>query len=126
MKKIVATDQAPAAVGPYSQAVWAGPLLFISGQIPIKGGNLLQGSIEEQTEVVLSNLKGILSSQGLNLESVIKTTVFLKNINDFSKMNDIYARYFSSLPPARSTVEVSALPKGVAVEIDAVAYKGGA
>src|SRR3989338_8550296 len=124
MKKIVTTDQAPAAVGPYSQAVWAGPLLFISGQIPIKGGNLLQGSIEEQTEVVLSNLKGILSSQGLNLESVIKTTVFLKNINDFSKMNDIYARYFSSLTPARSTVEVSALPKGVAVEIDAVAYKG--
>jgi len=122
MKKIVTTDKAPKAVGPYSQAVWAGSFLFISGQIPLQGNELVQGSIEEQTRVVLTNIQGILSSQSLDMSHVVKTTVFLKNMADFSKMNEIYAHYFSNSLPARATVEVSSLPKGVSIEIDAIAF----
>ena len=123
MKKIIQTDKAPKAIGPYSQGVWAGNLLFISGQIPIdpETGEMIKGDIRQQTERVLQNIKAILESQGLGMEDVIKTTIFLKNMDNFQKVNETYATYFSSQPPARSTVEVARLPKDAEIEIEAVA-----
>jgi 2-iminobutanoate/2-iminopropanoate deaminase len=123
-KKIIATKDAPQAIGPYSQAVVFGNFIFISGQIPIipKSGELILGGIEEQTEQVLKNLEAILKSSHSSLINVLKTTVFITDLNDFGKMNKVYEKFFKDNPPARSTVEVSRLPKEVLVEIEAIAY----
>lgn len=123
-KTIIVTNKAPAPVGPYNQAVRSGGLLFTAGQIPIdaKSGALITGTIEEQTVCVLENLKAIVEAAGSSLDRVVKTTVFLRDMNDFPKMNAVYAEYFpAATAPARSTVQVGRLPKDVAVEIEAVA-----
>ncbi len=123
MKRIIKTKKAPQPIGPYSQAVEAGNLLFVSGQIPInpKTGEVVSGSISEQTRQVLENIKGILEDSGLSLENVVKTTIFLRNIKDFKEMNEVYKTFFKSDHPARATVQ--AVPPGdIAVEIDAIAY----
>lgn len=123
MKEIVKTDKAPGAIGPYSQGVKIGNLIFTSGQIAInpETGKIPE-SIEEQTEQVLENIKEILEAGGSNINNVIKTTVFLKNMNDFEKMNSIYGTYFINEKPARSAIEVSRLPKDVKIEIEAIAH----
>jgi 2-iminobutanoate/2-iminopropanoate deaminase len=125
MKTIVRTVDAPQAIGPYSQAVAASGsrFLFLSGQIPLhpESGELVSGGIKEQTERVLKNLEGVLRAAGATLANVVKTTVFLKNMDDFPAMNEVYGRYFSENPPARSTIEAARLPRGVHVEIEAVA-----
>ena len=122
-KKHVATTQAPTPIGPYSQGVIAGGLLFVSGQIPIDPATdtIVEGSIEVQTEQVLKNLLAILKEAKIGPENVVKTTVFLKDLADFPKMNDVYARYLGKEPPARSTIQAAALPKGVSIEIDLIA-----
>jgi len=122
-KKVIQTEKAPKAIGPYSQAIQAGNLLFISGQIPIDpiAGELVKGEIGQQTMRVLDNIKGILESQGLGTEDVVKATIFLKNMGNFNQVNEVYAAYFPSFPPARSTVEVSRLPRDVEIEIEAIA-----
>ncbi|MBI5818409.1 MAG: RidA family protein [Verrucomicrobia bacterium] len=121
--QIVATDKAPKAVGPYSQAVRAGEFLFCAGQIPLDPatGQLVPGGIQEQTARVLENIKAVLASQGIGLEHVVKTTVFMTNLADFAAMNEVYAKSFPNNPPARSTVQVAALPKGAQVEIEVIA-----
>ncbi len=123
MKKIVSTTEAPAAVGPYSQAVRMGPLLFTAGQIPLdpKTGQLVSEDVGDQTKRVLENLTAVLRAENMNFSNIVKTTVFMTNLGDFQTMNDIYASYFKDAPPARSTVQVSALPKGAQVEIEVVA-----
>lgn len=124
-RQIVVTDKAPQAVGPYSQAVWAGDLLFCAGQIPLEPvtGTLVAGDIKTQTARVLENIKALLASQSLDLANVVKTTVFLMNMNDFAAMNEVYGRYFTANPPARSTVQVARLPKDALVEIEVVACR---
>jgi 2-iminobutanoate/2-iminopropanoate deaminase len=120
----VATPLAPAAIGPYSQAVRSGDLLFLSGQIPLDpaSGKLVEGGIEAQTERVLLNLKAVLEAAGATLHSVVKTTVFLTDLNHFQAFNTVYGRHFASAPaPARATVQVAALPRGALVEIEAIA-----
>jgi 2-iminobutanoate/2-iminopropanoate deaminase len=120
--KIVSTTQAPAAIGPYSQAVRYGNLLFTSGQIPLlPSGELVEGGIVEQTHQVFANLKAVLAAEGLTFANVIKTTVFLKDMNHFAAFNEVYGQYFSDHKPARSTVEVARLPKDVFVEIELIA-----
>ncbi|MFZ2642058.1 MAG: RidA family protein [Verrucomicrobiia bacterium] len=121
--QIVATDKAPKAVGPYSQAVRAGEFLFCAGQIPLDPatGQLVPGGIQEQTARVLENIKAVLASQGIGLEHVVKTTVFMTHLADFAAMNEVYAKSFPTNPPARSTVQVAALPKGAQVEIEVIA-----
>jgi 2-iminobutanoate/2-iminopropanoate deaminase len=125
MKDTIQTTKAPLAMGPYSQAVrtHAHQLLFLSGQIPLDPttGEISAGGIEAQTERVLMNLKEILEAGGSSLQNVIKTTVYLKNLQDFPKMNEVYARFFVQNPPARSTIEVSGLPRSASIEIDAIA-----
>lgn len=123
MKSIVQTSTAPQAIGPYSQAIVSRGLVFVSGQIPIHPdtGLLMNGSIEEQTRMVLLNLKAVLEAAGSSLALVVKTTVFLKDMGDFPAMNEVYAEFFGDSLPARATVEVSRLPRDVAVEIDAIA-----
>lgn len=123
MKKIVHTDHAPKAVGPYSQAVRMGDFLFCSGQVSIdpKTQEVFTGDIQKQTEMVLNNIEAVLTSQGLTFGHIIKTTIFLTNMSDFAAVNEIYAKRFTSEPPARSTVAVSGLPKGVNVEIEVTA-----
>ena len=125
MKLLVATDKAPKAVGPYSQGVKikCGELLFLSGQIPLDplSGEVVQGGIALQTRQVLRNLEEVLKAGGSSLENVLKTTVYLRNLDDFPKMNEVYQDFFRKAPPARSTVEVSRLPRQVEVEIDAIA-----
>lgn len=113
----------PSAIGPYSQAIVAGEMVFVSGQIPLDPatGKLVEGSISVQTDRVMLNLKGILEAAGSSLDKVVKTTVFLTDLNDFEEMNRTYGTYFKNDPPARATVQVTRLPKGVAVEIDAIA-----
>jgi 2-iminobutanoate/2-iminopropanoate deaminase len=122
-KKVIQTDKAPKAIGPYSQAIQAGNFLFLSGQIPLdpKTGELVKGDIREQTKQVLKNIKGILESQGLGMENVVKSTIFLKDIGNFNQVNEVYATYFPSSPPARSTVEVAKLPRDADIEIEALA-----
>jgi 2-iminobutanoate/2-iminopropanoate deaminase len=122
-KKVIRTEKAPKAIGPYSQAIQAGNLLFISGQIPIDPatGELVKGEIDQQTARVLENIKGILESQGLGTEDVVKVTIFLKDMGNFNQVNEVYATYFPSFPPARSTVEVARLPRDVEIEIEAIA-----
>lgn len=124
-KKVLSTQKAPAAIGPYSQAIMFGKFLFISGQIPINPDTkeTVKGSIEDQTVQVISNIKAILESAGMNLTDVVKTTIFLKRIEDFDRVNNIYKGYFADSPPARSTVEVSRLPKDADIEIDAIACR---
>ena len=122
-RKIVSTPAAPKAVGPYSQAVWAGDFLYCAGQIPLDpvSGNLVPGGVVEQTVRVLENIRGVLDSQGLDFGSVIKTTVFLADMNHFAAMNEVYAKFFTGDFPARSTVQVARLPKDALVEIEVVA-----
>lgn len=125
MKNIIKTDKAPAAIGPYSQAVMLGDFLYTSGQIGLDpvSGKLVEGGIEAQAERVMENLKAILEASGMSFENVVKTLVFITNMDDFGKVNDIYGRYFKDNPPARSCVEVSALPKGALIEIELIAHK---
>ena len=124
--KIVSTQNAPAAIGPYSQAIRCGSLLFTSGQIPLTPqGELVAGGIAEQTRQVLANLAAVLAAEGATLKDVIKTTVFLKNMDDFAAFNEVYAECFAGHKPARSTVEAARLPKDVLVEIEAVASLSG-
>ncbi|GIO15837.1 reactive intermediate/imine deaminase [Cohnella xylanilytica] len=120
--RIVSTSEAPAAIGPYAQAVRVGNLLFTSGQIPLKpDGQLAEGGIVEQTNQVLSNLKAVLAAEGATLRDVVKTTVFLKDMNQFAAFNEAYAAHFGDHTPARSTVEVARLPRDVFVEIELIA-----
>ena len=122
-KKVIQTDRAPKAIGPYSQAIQAGSFLFLSGQIPLdpKTGELVKGDIRQQTEQVLKNIKGILESQKLGVGDVVKVTIYLKNIENFNQVNEIYGTYFPTNPPARSTVEVARLPRNAEIEIEAIA-----
>ena len=124
-KKVVQTDQAPKALGPYSQAIAAGGMIYCAGQIPLDPatGNIVPGGIAEQTHRVLNNLRAVLKAAGSDLDRAVKTTVFIKNMNDFAAMNEVYARpeYFGSAAPARSTVEVARLPRDVLVEIEVIA-----
>ena len=122
-KKVIHTEKAPKAIGPYSQAIQAGSFLFLSGQIPLdpKTGELVKGDIRQQTKQVLENLKGVLESEKLEMKDVVKVTIFLKDIGDFNQVNEVYATYFPSSPPARSTVEVSKLPRNAEIEIEAIA-----
>lgn len=123
-KQIIKPKNSPAAVGPYNHAVRVGDLLFTAGQIPIEPatGNLVAGDIKAQTERVLQNLKAILDDQGLTFANVVKSTVFMTNLADFAAMNEVYAKYFTENFPARSTIQVAALPKGASVEIEVVAH----
>ena len=123
MKEIIATEKAPAAIGPYSQAVKVGNLLFTSGMIPIDPATntLVEGGIEVQAERALENVKALLEASGTSLDKVIKTVVFIKDMNDFAKVNEIYAKYFTENFPARSCVEVARLPKDVLIEMEAIA-----
>ena len=123
MKKVINTNQAPAAIGPYSQAIKVGNLVFTSGQIPINPatGNFVEGGIKEQTRQSLTNIKAILEEAGLSMNNVVKTTVFLADMNDFADMNSVYAEFFAEPYPARSAVAVKTLPKGALVEIEVVA-----
>jgi 2-iminobutanoate/2-iminopropanoate deaminase len=122
-KKVIQTEKAPKAMGPYSQAIQAGNLIFISGQIPLDPttGELVKGDIRQQTQQVLENIKGILESQEIKMEDVVKATIFLKDMGNFNQVNEVYATCFSSFPPARSTVEVTRLPRDVEIEIEAIA-----
>ncbi|HFC08632.1 MAG TPA: RidA family protein [Chloroflexi bacterium] len=126
-KQIITTDKAPKAIGPYSAAVRVGDFVYTAGQIGIDPatGEVVSGGIEAETRQALTNLKHILEAAGASLDSVVKTTVFLRDINDFARMNAVYAEFFTANPPARSAVQAAALPKGVAVEIEAVAFVEG-
>ncbi len=123
MKDIIATDRAPQAIGPYSQAVRAGNLVFASGQIPIDPatGEFVAGGITEQTEQVLRNLSAVFEAAGLGLAQVVKTTVFLVDMDDFAAMNEVYGKFFAQQPPARATVQAARLPRDARVEIEAIA-----
>jgi 2-iminobutanoate/2-iminopropanoate deaminase len=128
MKAVIATDKAPQAIGPYSQAIRANGFLFVSGQIPLDPvtGQLVYGGIGMQTMQVFVNLKAILAQEGLTFASVVKATVFLADMNDFAEVNKIYGQYFPADPPARACVEVSRLPRDVNVEIEVIAVYPGA
>jgi 2-iminobutanoate/2-iminopropanoate deaminase len=123
MRKVIATNDGPKAIGPYSQAIKANGLVFVSGQISLDPATqqLIDGDVAAQTERVLRNITGILRAAGSSLAQVLKTTVFLKSMNDFGAMNEVYGRHFTADPPARSTIEVARLPKDVLVEIDVIA-----
>jgi 2-iminobutanoate/2-iminopropanoate deaminase len=123
MNEVISTDGAPGAIGPYSQAIKAGGLVFCSGQIPIDTatGEFVPGGVAEQTEQVLKNLSEVLKAAGTSLENVVKTTVFLADMNDFAAMNEVYGKYFSSNKPARATVQAARLPRDARVEIECVA-----
>jgi 2-iminobutanoate/2-iminopropanoate deaminase len=123
MKKTASSDKAPRAIGPYSQAIISNGVAYLSGQIPLdpSTNQLVEGDIAVQTERVIQNLKAVLEACGASLDSVVKTTVFLKDMGDFPKMNEVYGRHFASNPPARSTVQAAKLPRDVSVEIDAIA-----
>lgn len=123
MRDIVSTKDAPQAIGPYSQAIKAGGFVFASGQIPIDPatGSVISGDIAAQTERIMKNIEALLRAAGSSLGQVVKSTVYLKNMSEFGAMNEVYARFFKTAPPARSTVEVSRLPKDVLVEIDVIA-----
>ncbi len=125
MKTIIVTDKAPAPVGPYSQAVEAGGFLFCSGQVSIdpKTNAVFTGAIEVQTKMVLENISAVLEKSGLGFQNVVKTTIFLTSMNDFTKVNEVYGSYFTEQPPARSTIAVAGLPKGVNVEIEVIAKR---
>ena len=122
-KEIVSTKNAPAAIGPYSQAIICNGFMYLSGQIPLnpETGEVVEGDITKQTKRVLENIKAILIEKGLDFNAIIKTTIFVTDINNFATINNIYGEYFKENPPARSTVEISSLPKGVNIEIEAIA-----
>jgi 2-iminobutanoate/2-iminopropanoate deaminase len=122
-RKVVTTDRAPAALGPYSQAIRSGGMIFTAGQVPLDpdSGTLVTGSIEDQTHQVLRNVAAVLEAAGSGLDRVLKTTVFLTDLGDFQRMNAVYAEFFGDEPPARSAVQVAALPLGAAIEIECVA-----
>jgi 2-iminobutanoate/2-iminopropanoate deaminase len=122
----VSTPQAPQAIGPYSQAIRAGDLLFVSGQIPLDPatGQLVEGGIAAQTERVFASIGAILSAAGTSFDAVVRTTVFLADLNEFAAMNEVYARYFTPPAPARATVQVARLPRDVRIEIDVIAHLG--
>ena len=124
-KKIILTDQAPAPIGPYSQAVSVGDLVFLSGQIPLdpKTGELVDDNIEDATTRVLENIRAVLEAEGLSFAHVVKTTVFMRDLALFPRMNAVYATVFADRPPARSTVQAAALPKGVSVEVEVIASR---
>jgi 2-iminobutanoate/2-iminopropanoate deaminase len=126
MNKIISTNEAPAAIGAYSQAVRSGRLLFCSGQIPLdpESGKIVSGDITAQTRRVLDNIGAVLRAEALSFDSVVKTTIFLTDLGDFQTVNEIYGSYFKQDPPARSTVQVSALPRGANVEIEVIAAAG--
>ena len=126
MKKIISTSDAPAAIGPYSQAIRAGSTIYCSGQIPLdpKTGQIISGGIDAQTRRVLDNIAALLKAEGLGFGNIVKTTIFLTNLGDFQTVNEVYGSYFKSEPPARSTVQVSALPKGANIEIEVIADAG--
>ncbi|MEA5112777.1 MAG: RidA family protein [Geobacteraceae bacterium] len=126
VKETVSTDKAPQAIGPYSQGVWAGDFLYLSGQIPLDPatGSLKGDSIAEQTEQVMENIAGVLSAAGLGFSNVVKSTIYLVDLADFAVVNEIYGKRFPSAPPARSTVEVKGLPRRALVEIEMVAWRG--
>ena len=126
VRQIIQTDNAPRAIGPYSQAVVAGGFVFASGQIPLdpQTGELVAGGVAEQTEQVIRNLTAVMEAAGTSLERVVKTTVFLADMNDFAAMNEVYGRYFSEKPPARATVEAARLPRDARVEIEVIALVG--
>lgn len=123
-KVVISTTNAPAAVGPYSQATKFDQLVFVSGQLPIdpQNGEIVKGGIETQTRQALKNLNDVLLASGASLITVLKTTIFINNMNDFTKINDVYSEFFNTDPPARSCVEVSKLPKDALIEIEAIAY----
>lgn len=123
-KSVISTNNAPAAIGPYSQAIKVGNLVFVSGQIPIipKTGEILLGDIKLQTRQVLENLENILEAAGSSLDNVVKTTVFMKDLNDYTAINDVYKEFFSNKPPARAAVQAARLPRDVGVEIEAIAF----
>ena len=123
MKKIISTQDAPAALGPYSQAVRVGSTVYCAGQIPLdpKTGEIVSGGIDIQTRRVLDNITAVLKAEGLTFGDIVKTTIFLMDLGDFQKMNEIYGSYFKKAPPARSTVQVAGLPKGARVEIEVIA-----
>lgn len=125
MKKIIYTENAPQPVGPYSQAVALGDFLFCSGQVSIdpKTNEVFLGDIQEQARMVMENLSAVLKTNQMNFSNVVKTTIFLTDMNNFAKVNEVYAKYFNEQPPARSTIAVSGLPKGVHVEIEVIAHK---
>ena len=125
-KKIIKTDNAPGAVGPYSQGTTGNGMVFTAGQVPLIPGtkNIVEGGIQEQTRQSLTNVKGVLEAAGAKMENVMKVTVFLKDMNDFAAMNEVYATFFTENPPARSAVEVARLPLDVMVEIEAIALIG--
>lgn len=122
-KKAIRTDNAPAPIGPYNQAIQYGDMLFVSGQIAIdpKTGELVQGDIQEETRMVMENLKAVLQEAGMDFTNIIKSSIFLMDMGQFAQVNEVYAAYFSDTPPARETVQVAGLPKGVNVEISVVA-----
>jgi 2-iminobutanoate/2-iminopropanoate deaminase len=124
LKQVISSNNAPAAIGPYSQAIKAGNYIFISGQLPLDPyrGDIAVSGIENQTKQAIENIKSILAAAGLSLNDVVKTTVFIKDMNLFARMNSVYQEYFVSAPPARSTVEVSRLPKDALVEIESIAF----
>lgn len=125
-KQVISSPEAPAAIGPYSHAIRQGNMLFVSGQIPIQPGSnalLATASIEDQTRLVLDNLRAVLATAGMSLDDVVMTQVFMKDLNEFPRMNQVYASYFASQPPARATVEVSRLPRDVRIEIALIAIK---
>jgi 2-iminobutanoate/2-iminopropanoate deaminase len=126
VRQIIQTDKAPRAIGPYSQAIVAGGFVFASGQIPLdpQTGEFVAGGVAEQTEQVMRNLRAVMEAAGTSLERVVKTTVFLADMNDFAAMNEVYGRYFSEQPPARATVEAARLPRDARVEIEAIALVG--
>lgn len=125
MRKVIATDKAPKAVGPYSQAVQMGDFLFCSGQISIDPvtNEVFAGDIVKQTEMVMKNVEAVLTAADMKFSNIVKTTIFLTDMNDFAKVNEVYAKAFTQAPPARSTVAVAALPKGVNVEIEVLAHR---
>ena len=126
MREVIATPNAPQAIGPYSQAIRANGLVFVSGQIPLDPttGQIVAGDVAEQTQRVLANLEAILKASGSALDQVVRTTVYLKDMGEFAAMNEVYARFFAQEAPARATVEVARLPRDVRVEIDAIALAG--
>ncbi len=126
MKKVISTSNAPAAIGPYSQAIEAGGFVFLSGQIPLDPatGQMVDGDVAAQTERVMQNLEAVLAAAGCSFADVVRTGIFLTDLSDFAKVNEVYARRFPENPPARATVQVAALPRGAKVEIDLVALKG--
>jgi len=123
MKKVVFSEQAPAPIGPYSQAILVGNMLFVSGQIALKDGQMIQNSIEAETHQVMQNLGAVLEAAEMSFANIVKTTIFVKDLNNFQKINEVYGSYFTENPPARETVEVSRLPKDANVEISCIAIK---